>query len=51
MDIEAFLAQYTEPARPAVRLTVARRPERTRDSFHRLLAAAQHYLKLAREDK
>ena len=50
-DIEAFLAHHLPKRTPdPPRLTVTRRPERTRDSLHRLLAAGRLYLKLAQED-
>lgn len=56
-ELEAFLALYLEPAsdtprRPQpLRLTVARRPERTRDSLQRLLAAGRGYLKLCQQEE
>ena len=50
-DLEEFLRSYLG-AIPAERprLTVTRRPERTKDSLQRLLAAGRQYLRLAQED-
>lgn len=51
-DLEAFLADYLEKApRPQpLRLTVTRRPERTKDSLSRLLAAGRQYLRLCTQE-
>lgn len=50
-EIEAFLALYLPSKKPKpLRLTVTRRPERTKDSLARLLAAGRQYLRLAQED-
>lgn len=53
-DLEAFLALYLEkvdPPRPQpFRVTVTRRPERTKDSLQRLLAAGRQCFRLAQED-
>lgn len=52
LDLDAFLELYLGAPRPQpLRVTVARRPERTRDSLTRLLAAGRHYLRLAQQEE